>query len=77
MNPESDRPNTRSRLPVLTASVETQASSKRGEVAEGELVKPASDHDQGEGAVAPDILAPVARIGARQGAQRQHPCHEA
>ena len=34
-------------------------------------------HDQGVESVAPDILAPVAGVGARQGAERHHPRHEA
>ena len=40
MNSESDRPSTISRLPVRTASVQTQAKIKRGLVPKGSLLSP-------------------------------------
>ena len=48
-----------------------------GNVAERELVKPAGAHDQGVGAVAANVLFPVAGVGAGQAAQRHQPSHEA
>ena len=40
MNSESERPRTSSRLPVRTASVETQASNSRGKLPKGSLCLP-------------------------------------
>ena len=77
MNSASERPRTSSRLWVRTASVETQANNKRGEVAKGELVSAAGDHVKREGAVLSLVLKAVAGVGAGQGAQRHRPRHEA
>ena len=78
MNSASDFPRTSSRDWVRTASVETQASKSRGQVAEGELAVVATgNHDKLVGSVDALVLKPVAGVAARQAAQRHQPRHEA
>ena len=77
MNSESERPRTSSRLLVRTASVQTQASNKRREVPEGQLVAATGDHVEREGAVDALVLKPVAGVAAGQRTQSHRSRHEA
>ena len=80
MNPDSERTqDTSSRLWVRTASVQTQASNRRGKVTEGEFVlrRQQSLPTFVRSVLTRLVLKPVAGVGARQAAQRHQPCHEA
>ena len=74
MNPESEVPRNSSRDWVRTASVHTQASKRRGEIAEGQPGLTHSRHNQGVGAIDTFVLTlAVAGVGTGQGTQRQQP----
>ena len=78
MNSESERPRTSSRLLVFTASVHTQASSRRGRLPKGSYdCRHRPIMYERVGAVGALVLEAVAGVGAGQGAQHQHPRHEA
>ena len=66
-----------SRRCVRTASVQTHARSRRGEVAVGQFVVNPGGHGERERPIAPDILKLIAEVGARQRTEREHPRHEA
>ena len=73
MNAESESSSTSTGFCVRTASVVTQARSKRGRVTVGQLHRARATHDECVRTVAANVLRPVAGVGARQAAQREQP----
>ena len=74
MNAESESSSTSTGLCVRTASVVTQARSKRGRGTVGQLRRACATHNECVRTVAANVLqAIIAGVGARQAAQREQP----
>ena len=77
MNSESDFPRTSTRLRVPHRFGRDPGQQQARQVAVGELVAAARDHVEREWPVDALVLFAVAGVASRQGAERQHPRHEA